>query len=603
MNEIPGNAGIGITIPVNEYSRAIFGNPERFEKYAAGNDRRFENVSIRYDGVLLIDGVLIINSADKENYNCWLQSWIGATGDEQRDKYINELEWDDTTLWDNKIVYLEAIDDYCMAQVHNHRFWEGKGKEAAEDREITNEDDEKEQLVDTDNVLTQQFREGFEYLVNRTNYSWPVIDIYGKKSTQQALVVSPFLFFHYALKEILRMLKWFVDDDNNCIKDMACFANLFIYNNFNICTHAYTKKYTNVTNFNTDTLEYEFVTIEEITGVVWRVTEAIDYADLVPRIALKDFILGLQNYLNIVFHFRDDKRVSILDRDTILKGDPIDLDEYFMGDWMIGEKKDVTLKFISEYDPDDSMMGDEWHDLSDRRADFADPVDTYEDLEAITTDPEGTIRRVKATNKYYEWKWSVHIAEDHQHLEAQFDILAWEFLSNGPQHYFFGDGDEIEEIKTGISSPIMGTVTKTSLITITEKIEVPVVLQKGNVCSMRSLWNDFAPRLLFYHTNASAKTKNIYATAEYLDEEKALELDWYAKYGLIEKRWKNWARFWSTRLPVEGRFMLPMNMISYVKNNITSKFRTRHGEFIIEEMETEFAVGMVGVTHIKGFKV
>ncbi len=56
-------------------------------------------------------------------------------------------------------------------------------------------------------------------------------------------------------------------------------------------------------------------------------------------------------------------------------------------------------------------------------------------------------------------------------------------------------------------------------------------------------------------------------------------------------------------MPVEGDFNLPLNVLYYVINNITNKFKTQEGEFIIEEMEVEFGLHVIGKTHIKGYKV
>ena len=62
FDQLPGNAGLGIEIPVNQYSRAIFGNPGRFEKYTAAVSRKFPGFQVRYSGVLLIDGTFGMSS-------------------------------------------------------------------------------------------------------------------------------------------------------------------------------------------------------------------------------------------------------------------------------------------------------------------------------------------------------------------------------------------------------------------------------------------------------------------------------------------------------------------------------------------------------------
>jgi hypothetical protein len=91
MDEIPGAAGLGIDIPVNDYSRAIFGNPERFEKYLTGSERKFSGFEVRFGGVLLMSGLYVITNADKEKYTGWLQSDLGDLGEQQRDKNIAEM--------------------------------------------------------------------------------------------------------------------------------------------------------------------------------------------------------------------------------------------------------------------------------------------------------------------------------------------------------------------------------------------------------------------------------------------------------------------------------------------------------------------------------
>jgi hypothetical protein len=54
---------------------------------------------------------------------------------------------------------------------------------------------------------------------------------------------------------------------------------------------------------------------------------------------------------------------------------------------------------------------------------------------------------------------------------------------------------------------------------------------------------------------------------------------------------------------VEGSFDLPLNVLYHVVNNITGKYRTVHGDFVIETIETEFGSNMIGTTRITGFKI
>jgi hypothetical protein len=74
--------------------------------------------------------------------------------------------------------------------------------------------------------------------------------------------------------------------------------------------------------------------------------------------------------------------------------------------------------------------------------------------------------------------------EDANGTEEQVNVLAWEFVSSGPQYYVYRNGDEIEEIKTGISTLQM----ENGLLT---------ARQRGNVNFMRYLWSDFTFQAYF----------------------------------------------------------------------------------------------------------
>jgi hypothetical protein len=191
-------------------------------------------------------------------------------------------------------------------------------------------------------------------------------------------------------------------------------------------------------------------------------------------------------------------------------------------------------------------------------------------------------------DKIYEWKWSFYVGEDELRREIQADVLRWEFVSTGPQFYQYGDADDIEEIRTKFS-----TLLKFYKLFGLDLLPTPRVKQHGNIDIMRNLWSDFSPRLLFNVSLSGAAT----------DEMGGYNLNWPGPNGLFEKRWKKWARLWKNRLPVEGYFDFPLNVIDHVKANIHMKFRTRHGEFIIEEMETEFGLDKIGITKIRGYKV
>lgn len=584
FSEIPGSAGLGIDIPVNDFSKAIFGSPHRFEKYGTGSDRKFSGVDIRFNGVLLMSGTLNITNATSLTYSAWLQSQVGIIGEEQREKYIDELQMTGESVpWDNYSEqtfsntgnYDDDTDDYCSGELYNRRFWEEIGRKTTDKEEFYNDEGELDTREIELTVLSLFHRDDFFYKVNLT-FGGVV------KNEGDGCVVSPFLFLKFVLTEILKRCQFFIDPDNNAFTDeLSDFKNLAFYNNYNIMQPSFTTTTEDVYKEDIVTGEQILVSWKDVTSIEW-VMAQFDYIRLLPRVTVRDFLIGLQNMLNIIFQFRNDNHVNIIDRETIINSDAFDLDNYFLDEWIIGERKDLSLKFISEYDKDDSILSDNYHDLSERRDDFGDDVLIEEDLEDIASPNYGEIRHVLLGDKFFEYKWDVEAQPNKLKVDVEFDKIGWSFVSTGPQPQFSGDGDEIEEIKTIISTPYTHTNNTIS------------VLQKGVINYTRTLWNNFSPRLFFYVGGNSIATQTLDGT---------YSLNWYGENGLLAKRWKYWAAFWRNRLPVEGDFDLPLNIIYYVMNNITSKFKTVHGEFIIEEMEVEFGMNQIGKTHIKGYKI
>ena len=557
-DKLSGDVGLGIDVPDNRTNRALLGNPERFDKYSAGSDRKFPGFEILKSGVSLMRGVFTISSG----FSGWLQSNYGALREEQKEKKITEMDWPTQQLFDynDGQPYDDAVNHYNVTPVFNPGWWDGIGKEVPNTTYYTDEFGLDEQRPEKINAMRLEHFNNYAYFVNQ--HQLPTVE--------PGLVVSPFLFLRYVIAESLRLNRWFINRNDMLAGTyvLNLWANLSLYNNFNIIDIVPTTTDTQMWTWNEDIQQMELVGFEEITGYNWLSTE-FDYKNLLPKIGLADFLLGIQNFLNFVFFFRNDGRVDIIDRNTILDGTAVDLDQWHVGTWENGERTDVSLKFISEYDKDDGNFGSNFEDLSDRRADFANPVATYTDLALIATPALGELRMVLDENCIYEYKWKVRFSE------KQRDELGWEFVSSGPQPYIYGTSPEIEEIKTTIGPVYMKPEGLT---------RIPHINQKGNLASIPSVYNNFSLRLvsgnIFFYPDA-----------------------WEGDTGLFKRRWERWARFWKNRLAVTAEFNLPLNMISYLTDNITGKFRTREGEFIIEEMECEFGMNQIGKTVIRGYKV
>lgn len=352
-----------------------------------------------------------------------------------------------------------------------------------------------------------------------------------------------------------------------------------VYNNFNIMDVTYTLEEVRHDFWDQDSQIWDFTMEQQMVFKTFVLT-TFDYKDLLPRVSLKDFLLGVQNSLNMIFHFKQNNKVDIIDRNAILTGESIDLSSYLVGEWLMGERMDVALKFVPDYDESDGRFANEFIDLSDRRSSFKDPVATYDDLLLVVGPEYGDLRLVKQTNKIYQYTWKVLVSEDALLNESQVDALGWEFVASGPQPYIYRDVEVIEEINTPLSTLQYNPITFFGIPGFKE------VRQKGNMNCLRSLWQDIKFRLI-----NSNEVLNPQA------------LNWEGENGLFEKRWKTWARFWATRQPVEAEFNLPLNVLTYVIDNITNKYRTLDGEFVIDEIEVEISTDLIGKTRIKGYKI
>lgn len=561
-DKLIGDVGLGITLPDNRTNRALLGNPERFDKYSSGSDRKFPGFEILHSGVQLLRGPLVLNNG----FSGWLQSEYGALREEQKEKKITEMPWPEDAVFSNKASYDDSEDDYNTRVIMNPGFWEGKGKEETIKEDYVDENGEDQERDITRSVMTSNQLRNYAGYIN--NHTLPVI--------MPGCVISPFLYLRYVLKESLRMNKWFIGR-NDMVSDgdtgLNLWKNIVIYNNFNILDIVTETVIEIKPRWDPYTGLYYNLPVAKITNADWTLLN-FKYKNLLPKIKYEDLILGVQNFLNFIFRFRNDSRVDIIDRNKILNGAAFDIDRWHRKTWEKENRKNVKLKFVSAYDKDDQLFASNYEDLTDRRDDFKEPVDTYEDLEDIVSPENGELRLVRSQNRIYEYKWKAEVFGDAYLQEFQVDATGWEYVSSGPQPYLYGDGEEIEEIKSELSTlqiDMFGT---------------PRVWQKGNLASIKSSWNDFSGRLI--PGNTELWKEGLY---------------WEGDNGLFKTRWERWAHFWKNRLEVTAEFDLPLNMISYLVDNITGKYRTREGEFIIEEMECEFGMNKIGRTTIRGYKI
>lgn len=601
LDAFPGDVGMGIEIPVNPHNRALLGYPDRFEKYRTANDREFPGFEIRYSGYLLMGGTLVVQTATTESYSAWLRSNVGNLGKAHREKYISDIDDFRDSIWfNNKADYDPESDAYGCPKIFNPEFFYNKSRKVTVDRLVPNpnyvdlswwQDIWKKQQpayikepFETEE-LTEAFRISASYFVNdlhpdnTVKIPWSTCRA-GNIHTQPLTthVVSPMLFLNFVLKKIFLDARLVIND--NFIAGHEDLKKLMIYNNFDITTMNFDFPLTEiqVTDWANGVGPMNYV--RKVEGISRDYSAPFQYKNLLPKVQLKDFLLSVQNLLNVCFHFRRDGKVDIIDREAIISGPQLDLSKYMVNGWEMGLQKDVTLKFSFKHDKDDMYFSERWEDIEDFRENERDSLNNWEDLGSISSPEIGEIRYLTGQNIYVRYDYGISEEWDPETGNTiQTDTLGWQHFTSGFQNGYYNRGkEETEEISTGFST-LMGDQNL-----VTE--------QKGNIQSMRFTYRNFTPRLLFYMGNNQAKS-----------ETENISLDWEkAKTGLLETRWKNWARFWSQRQPVTGEANLPINMLDFVIRNIYSGFRAKEGVFILEELETEFSTHRIGISKIKGYK-
>lgn len=555
FDNIKGAKAIGITLPANDHNRQQLRNPERFEKMGEINDRKFEGYVLRHHGQPLMSGTLIIEDTDEKSYSGWLRDLVGDLSERVKGKYINQTELGGEQTFENKSDYDPDTDDYCCPKIFNRHFWRDRGKINGNNTKVVT-DLEGNQYKANDEIgnLTLQFLQNESYFVNDPGETGVVTS-----GVNNAPVVSPFLFLWKAVEMIFWDNQIQVTD--NFLKTDPDLKQLCIYHAWNICSQVFETIEKDIEKHDYWGDENMFLTTQEITTITWT-ADKLKYKDLLPKMGLGDFLLSLQNKLNVVFDFNGIDEVRILDRETVLLADPFDLEPYATGIWKLGTRKDVCIKLESEQDSNDAAFNDNWQDLTDMREYIKDPVVLQSDLNALTPELD-EIRLVTGENRYYQYHWWTPEAAGDYGTVQQKDILDWEPISIKFQPYFFNDGDrDQEEIKSAF-----GTLRQSDN-------GYPIVQQQGNSSAFKTQFTTFGPRLMFYLGGDAASFEN-----------SNLSLDYDGENGLAAKRFRYTLPFLANALPGKRTFKLPASIFYYIRaQKAAMPFRTREGSFIIDSL-------------------
>jgi hypothetical protein len=550
FDEIPAPLCLDVTIPDNDVNRNYLGFPGRFAKKARSNDRKFPRAELRWRGYLYIFGTLVITEASEDGYSGYIQSELRSLSDAQREKLISDSELGGDLTFENKPDYDPDTDLYCTIRLANPGFWVDKGDTEPWKKPKFKDDGSPDTPEDTTReILTRKFEHAtnFEFMVN-----YPATG--GVKTSgadDEVVVVSPYPFISRLIELLLRENKFFVRDSFLLTDDTL--KTLCLYNNRSICKVVNTVEEVEVTYINTYHLEYSLVGTEKINTQTWA-TNTFQLKKLLPKLAMNELLLSVQNLTNTFFHFTGIDDVDNIDRESLFDMEPFDLSKYRVSRWLPGQRQNLLLRFKFEHDADDQEFNENYTDISSREDDIKDPVTYYADLAAIVSPTIGDIRLVEVEKMYYEYR---------QETVNEKDVLIWAPITVDIQDYKYNKtGDDSEDIQTKFSTLRM------------HKNGYPIVYQKGNNSQFSQFSENFTPRLLFYTGN---NTGGSTATS-------GLAIDWKS---LVEKRYRRTAPFYANALPVLADFRFPGNIFYKVLNEIYKPYLDRDGSFFIKEMEIQ----------------
>ncbi len=563
FDKIMGDMVVDITFPETDNNRSILLDPNNFA--LVRDSKEFENSTIECNGNILLRGTIVLN----EGFSASFRGAIGNLSAKQSDMYISDLDLPVRTFI-NASSYDDSTIDYCAPTIINNLFFDGVSKSQPSRIDVDGNE-----IQET--LLQKKHANNF-YLINSPAFAGNVdnnldelIFFASDINTYKLTVVSPFMFLFNATKHIFSAYDYFIRE--NEISTISELRRLCIYNNCDL----------NIMTSDTS----EIIQGKELKdGTLWVFQKFDVYSaaremgtftinKLLPDIKLSEYILGIQNLLNVVFAFRDDNYIDIIDREKVFDAEPVDISEYQIGNWVLGEQKNVTLKFEQKHDENDEFFSVYYKDLSKRLDDFADDLNTIDDLEFTTGSFLGELRRVKENNAIYEWNFTV---DQNAITGLEKQIYSWKFISNDFQPGFINYSSEQNEEKVETCFSTLAGDT------------IPIAQQPGK-CSLRmSSEAPFSPRLLFYKGGLSCSNE----TDNY-------SLRFNGDKGLLQKRWHVFGNWWATRQKVTGKFHLPQSVLQTI--DINKPVKSADGTVLIDEMITQYSHAGPLVTQIVGYRV
>jgi len=389
--------GYNLNLPVREFAHML-DHPERLTR--AELKRKSWEANNTINGLEMLDGLLKIDAVEDGMFDAYLGAGLFEFSELVKGKTLQDLDLGGERTWVKKAEWKYPTDDFAIFPVNNEA-WYGYN----EDGSPANAD----------------------YIANCGGNQNHFVN--GELHTADSyFVVTPFPFVGYILKQIFK------------------FANFNITINEFESNSALVKK---CLYSNNSIVQIKF---NNSAGIWVGVTRSIDKWDMrkvVQPTNIIDFLIDLQNDLNIVFVFDRNREVRILDREkqmnlpasTLLL--PYIIKEAPAGKF---DKDELGVELKQEFDSADEFFTEKWnwHEITDDD-DVRDPVATVDDLPSPGEAEE--IHLVTSENVYYKWSELENKDQDGNVINKYWD---WAQYSRNQQNMQIGEED-YEKIESGFS--------------------------------------------------------------------------------------------------------------------------------------------------------
>ena len=396
--------GYDMQLPQKQYAH-LLEYPERLTR--ANLQQKSWPAKNTINGLEMIEGLLKVDGVEGEFYDCYLGAGLYEFSTLIKDKTLKDLDLGGERTWVTKSSWDYPAEDFTIFPVLNPMFYG-----------LDENGDWAQQAFIDDNLGYQNF-----FNFNTGN---------NLITTENATaVITPFPFVAYLLKQIFKFAQYKIKV--NEFEENPQLIKKVLYTNNSIIRLTYS-----------------------LVGGIWgagptRTLDKWDMTKIVPDVKISNFLIWLQNHLNICFVFDRNREVRIIDREKRMNmaASTFLLDKIVVNTTNSKFDKDKRgVEFKQEFDTNDHHFTEKygWRKLSDDDYKNMKPsVPTYDDLP--TPAEAGDVRLV---DQDWYFKWQEYTVLDTNGNETEFKSWRWEAYTNRHQNMKIGEED-FEKIETGFS--------------------------------------------------------------------------------------------------------------------------------------------------------